>query len=319
MGESLHRGGFIRRATSLLANYRLFLASMGSIAFLATAGFFVFVRQPEISKSVKPEATDVLPLELVAALGQLEPAGDVRRLAAPVSGFGGTPRVLELNVQEGDEVKKGQILAVFDSRPKILADIEVVKALAETIQVEIVMKEIEVSRYKEAATQGATSIVLLEEKQIQLASLKGKLKQALAELLVLDADLKDSQLKTPIDGVVLRVHTQVGERPTNEGILEVGANKYMEALIEVYESDINRISLGQEVILISENGGFEGDLIGQVTRISPQVRQRKVLSTDPTGDADARVVEVLVKLDKLSAMKVSHLTGMKVIARFQKL
>jgi HlyD family secretion protein len=42
-----------------------------------------------------------------------------------------------------------------------------------------------------------------------------------------------------------------------------------------------------------------------------------VLSTDPTGDADSRVVEVRVKLDYASAKKVSHLTGMKVIARFQ--
>ena len=31
--------------------------------------------------------------EAVAALGQLQPAGDVRRLAAPVSGVGGTPRI----------------------------------------------------------------------------------------------------------------------------------------------------------------------------------------------------------------------------------
>ena len=50
--------------------------------------------------------------------------------------------------------------------------------------------------------------------------------------------------------------------------------------------------------------------------ISPQVRQRRVLSTDPTGDADARVVEVRVKLDQSSVEQVSRLTGMKVIARF---
>ena len=90
----------------------------------------------------------------------------------------------------------------------------------------------------------------------------------------------------------------------------------MEALIEVYESDIDRVQIGQAVDLISENGGFDGSLRGQVSLISPQVRQRRVLSTDPTGDADSRVVEVRVKLDNSSAKKVSHLTGMKVIARF---
>ena len=31
--------------------------------------------------------------EAVAALGRLEPAGDVRLLAAPISGIGGSPRI----------------------------------------------------------------------------------------------------------------------------------------------------------------------------------------------------------------------------------
>ena len=39
--------------------------------------------------------------------------------------------------------------------------------------------------------------------------------------------------------------------------------------------------------------------------------------TDPTGDADARVVEARVGLLPNSASRVAHLTGMKVIARFQ--
>ena len=71
--------------------------------------------------------------------------------------------------------------------------------------------------------------------------------------------------------------------------------------------------------LTSENGGFKGTLTGVVSMISPQVRQRQVLSTDPTGDADARVVQVRVKLDAASAQRVSSLAGMKVIARFKAL
>ena len=41
-----------------------------------------------------------------------------------------------------------------------------------------------------------------------------------------------------------------------------------------------------------------------------------MLSTDPTGDADARVVEVNVALDPQDAARVSRLSGLKVIARF---
>ena len=68
--------------------------------------------------------------------------------------------------------------------------------------------------------------------------------------------------------------------------------------------------------MVSENGGFKGTLKGEVFQISPQVSQRKVLATDPTGDADARIVEVRIKLSQSSALMVQRFTGMKVIARF---
>jgi multidrug resistance efflux pump len=201
----------------------------------AVVGAGVWITRRPATK-VQPAAAvqKVRAPEAVAALGQLKPAGEVRRLAAPASGFGGTPRIAALLVKEGDKM----------------------------------------------------------------------------------ADLADSELRSPIDGLVLRVNTREGERPGNEGLIEVGASQRMEALIEVYESDVNRIRLDQPVTLTSENGGFKGTLQGRVIRISPQVRQRQVLSTDPTGDADARVVEVRVKLDSESASRVKSLAGMKVIARF---
>jgi HlyD family secretion protein len=132
-----------------------------------------------------------------------------------------------------------------------------------------------------------------------------------------DSDLVNTELKSPINGTVLSIHSRVGERPGDKGVLEIGDSARMEALVEVYESDINRVQLGQQASLTSENGGFKGTLSGVVTRISPQVRQRDVLSTDPTGDADARVVEVRVRLEANDAQKVAALTGLKVIARFQ--
>ena len=219
-------------------------------------------------------------------------------------------------VNEGDPVRKGQVLAVFDNRPKIEADLAATDAKILTAETEIPLKRREVARYAQGAGQGAVEVVVLEEKQNQLTLLERKKAELIAERGKLEADLNDSELRSPIDGTVLKLRARVGERPSADGVLDVGASQSMEALIEVYESDINRIKLGEAVTLISENGGFEGDLQGTVARISPQVRQRQVLSTDPTGDADARIVEVLVRLDSGSTKRVSRLSGLKVIARF---
>ena len=259
----------------------------------------------------------VRPIEAVAALGQLSPFGEVRKLAAPTSGFGGLPRIKKLLIQEGEQVEEGQILAIFDNQPKILADLQIARARLDIINEKIIAQKRELNRYKESVLQGASPKVLLDEKNDSLIQLLGLSKEASAEISSLEVDLFDSKLRSPINGVILRVYSREGERPGVEGVLQVGSVQRMEALIEVYESDISRVFLGQNVSLTSENGGFSGSLKGRVNKISPRVSQRVVLATDPTGDADARIVEVRVILDPSSALLVDRFTGMKVIARFE--
>ena len=256
-------------------------------------------------------------IEGVAALGQLNPLGDIRKLAAPTSGKGGTPRISKLLIKEGDNIIKGQILAVFDNRPKLSAGLAVEKANLAILMNEIIIQKREINRYQKLVDKGAVALIVLDKMKDDLIILESRLIKLKSSINAINFDLEQTQLKSPIDGIVLQILAREGERPNSSGVINVGSNQLMEALIEVYESDIDRVALGQVVDLISENGGFNGSLRGQVIMISPQVRQRRVLSTDPTGDADSRVVEVRVKLDNSSAKKVSHLTGMKVIARFQ--
>ena len=256
-------------------------------------------------------------IEAVAALGQLNPLGEVRKLAAPTSAKGGTPRLSKLLVREGDSIIKDQILAVFDNRPKLESDLAYEKANLNILINQIRIQKREINRYQTLLDKGAVAIIVLDEMKDNLVILEARMLKLESSIKAINFDLEQTHLKSPIDGIVLQILAREGERPNSSGVLNVGANQSMEALIEVYESDIDRVVMGQVVDLISENGGFRGSLRGQVNMISPQVRQRRVLSTDPTGDADSRVVEVRVKLENASVEKVLHLTGMKVIARFK--
>ena len=263
------------------------------------------------------KTSDFIPvIEAVAALGQLSPAGDIRQLAAPISQFGSSPRLSELLVKEGDFVKEGSILAVFENREKLVADLEKKKNLIKTNILEISLKEDQIKRYELAVENSAYSLVQLSQRKDELLKLQKQKIINVADKKNIEIDLFNSQLRSPIDGYILDINTRVGERSKNEGILDIGSSQNMEALIEVYESDINRVFISQNVELSSENGGFKKILKGEVIRISPQVKQRKVLSTDPTGDADARIIEVLVKLNPESIKLVKNYTGMKVIAKF---
>ncbi len=260
---------------------------------------------------------DFIPsITAVAALGQLSPSGEIRQLAAPISQFGSSPRIVEILVNEGDFVKKGDILAIFENREKLIADLERNNDLINNINDEITLKKDQIKRYELALSKDAYSYVQLSQRKDELLKLQKQKINYIGDKKNIKIDLFNSKLRSPIDGFILGINTRVGERPKNEGILDIGSNQKMEALIEVYESDIDRVFISQNVELSSENGGFKKILKGKVIRISPQVKQRKVLSTDPTGDADSRIIEVLVKLDKKSIEIVKNYAGMKVIAKF---
>jgi HlyD family secretion protein len=269
------------------------------------------------SKFKKQITTDIIPpITAVAALGQLSPSGEIRQLAAPISQFGSSPRVLEILVKEGDFVKKGDILAIFENGKKLTADLERNENLINTINDEIALKKDQIQRYELALNKDAYSFVQFSQRKDELLKLQKQKINLTGDQKNIKIDLFNSKLRSPIDGFILGINTRVGERAKNDGILDIGSSQKMEALIEVYESDIDRVFISQNVELSSENGGFQQNLKGKVIRISPQVKQRKVLSTDPTGDADSRIIEVLVKLDQDSIDIVQNYAGMKVIAKF---
>ncbi len=287
------------------------------VALVATRQLTFPARPPSRSTASAPKAPAKPATEAVAALGRLQPAGDIRVLAAPIAGVGGSPRLTRLLVNEGDRVERGQLLASFDTGPTLAAEQLLIQTRLSNLARRLGVEQRELNRYRQLTSVGALSADELDRREQQYLQLLGEWQVARADLERVGADLDNTFLRAPITGTVLRIIARPGERPTDKGILELGANERMEALLEVYESDIDRVRLGQVVRLTSENGGFAGTLRGTVFRISPQVRQREVLSTDPSGDVDARIVEVRVALAPEDAQRVSRLTGLKVIGRLE--
>jgi len=311
VGGPLHRGAAVRRPSRpLLILLALALLVGGGAALLRLRGS---ADRPQAPRPAPPP----LATEAVAALGRLVPAGDVRVLAAPITGIGGSPRITELSVGEGDRVAAGSLLARFDNGPVLRAERDLLRTRIANLERRVALENRELKRYRSLGSAGAVAAVELDRREQDLLSLQGLLQESRAQLAKVNTDLTLTELRAPLSGTVLRIHARVGERPAEKGVLELGASDRMEALLEVYESDIGRVRPGQSVRLSSENGGFSGSLSGVVSRITPQVRQREMLSTDPTGDADARVVEVRVRLDPADARRVERLAGLKVIGRLQ--
>ena len=251
----------------------------------------------------------------ITALGRLEALGDTRRLAAPSGPMGQSPRVTSLLVEKGDSVRQGQVLATFDSRIDVEADRAVAAATLDTLQQRLALLNQDLERYAALQRAGAVSEQDLEQRRLRVLEVEQQLVQARAQLRREEVRLPLTELRAPFDGTVLDIHARSGERPGEKGVLNLASSTGVEAVLEVYESDIDRVRTGQTVELRSENGGFEGRLMGRVLRIDPGVRQREVLATDPTANTDARIVEVRVSLEPGDAARVRRLLGLKLIAK----
>src|SRR5439155_7660559 len=132
-----------------------------------------------------------------------------------------------------------------------------------------------------------------------------------AELQAAQAALDRASVRAPVAGQILRIHARSGERVGPNGIVELGQTDQMQAVAEVYETDIGQVRLGQRAVVTSS--AFPEELQGTVQQIGLQVGQLDLLSTDPTAITDARVVEVKIRLD--DAGRVAGLTNLRVEVR----
>ncbi|MDC0833223.1 ABC exporter membrane fusion protein [Geitlerinema sp. CS-897] len=151
---------------------------------------------------------------------------------------------------------------------------------------------------------------LREVRPVDVNVARAKLEQALATVAKAEAELELAYVRSPLDGRVLKVHTFPGETIDTEGILELAQTQTMYAIAEVYETDITRIRVGQTAIV--SNSMFDEELRGTVEQIGAQIGKKDVLSSDPSLDVDARVVEVKIRLTPEDSQTVSNLINLQV-------
>lgn len=122
-----------------------FIAIIVSLTVIGSSVYTVLKLQNSINQK-PPQADTLLPeLKTVTSLGRIEPKGKVIKLSATTTSEGS--RVQELLVQEGDRVKVGQVIAILDSRDRLLA------ALKETEE-QVKVEQANLNRIKAGAQRG---------------------------------------------------------------------------------------------------------------------------------------------------------------------
>lgn len=156
----------------------------------------------------------------------------------------------------------------------------------------------------------ATLDQISEVRPVDVDVLVAELDRAIASVQQAEANLEQTYVRAPQDGVVMDIHTRAGEVISSNGIVEIGQIDRMYAIAEVYQSDIQKIRIGQSVLCNSE--AIPEKLKGTVERIDRKVRRQSVINTDPSKNIDDRVIEVHIKLDRASSQIAANFTNLQV-------
>ncbi|MEO1911727.1 MAG: efflux RND transporter periplasmic adaptor subunit [Paracoccus sp. (in: a-proteobacteria)] len=150
--------------------------------------------------------------------------------------------------------------------------------------------------------------------QVDIALTTADLAAAEAAARQARRDLDRAHVLAPQAGTIIDVAARPGERPPADGLLRMGDTARMEAELEVFQTMVPRVAVGQTVSLVS---GVLGDapLTGTVARIGTLVGRQSVTADDPAANTDARVLLVTVALDEASSARAAVYVNLEVVAR----
>jgi HlyD family secretion protein len=183
------------------------------------------------------------------------------------------------------------------------ADLDQAEAIALQAQRDVAKAEATVSRYESLEIEDQPDVVVADR----------KLDSAMADLNRARRDLARGVVTAPVTGTILDIHVRPGEKPGTQGILDIGNVQRMTAELEVYQSEIGSVAIGQQVELTAD--AFNQSLNGTVTEIGYEVERQTVIRDDPASNTDARVVIVKVSLDEESSKRAAKLTNLEVTGR----
>jgi HlyD family secretion protein len=213
--------------------------------------------------------------EIVVAKGQLEPLGSVQDIQMPVGGV-----VDDILVEEGDAVKKGEILMKLDTeaseqqRQNLEATIklkgvernkysDMKKAEIQMLEKNLTLQLEILERYQQLEESGAASELQFLSQRNTVEETRGRLMQTKADLFrqlsVLDQQLAElqsrlaevrvtlryQQLKSPVDGVVFDLQPTASgfTAQSTQTVMKVVPFGALEAKVEVPSNKIGFVKI----------------------------------------------------------------------------
>jgi HlyD family secretion protein len=255
------------------------------------------------------------------ASGKVDIEGGLVDVAANRPGI-----VREVFVQEGDQVKAGDVLARQEDEDSRLAlgrttaELAQAQAQIEAIEVDLAIARREEERLSQLSVDDLVTRQRLDEARDVVRQAQARLSAQTATVEVVRARLAEATyevdqrvVRAPTDGLVVRRYANPGSGASTLNVtalfqLQPAANRIVRAELE--ERSLNAVVIGQAVQIVPESDQSLS-YPGRVIRIAAVMGARKLQSDNPQERTDDRVVEVVV-----DAQSAPILIGQRVLVKF---
>lgn len=320
----------VKKTRNVLPVRRRWLSAFFGAALLAVAGAALVA----IPMSLQPSGVQVdwriatePPLEVhigspaqgsviqtLSAPGTVEVVEEAE-IASQVMG-----KVIDVPVEQGDVVKKDDLLVKLDDTDakarldSVLARINGLNAAIALADADLAKAVRDLSQLRELAKRNVTTINELADAQTMVDKMKAALEMSRQDLVQSEASERESrqfleytEIRAPMDGVVLDLDVEVGEiviaGTTNlpgTVLMTVGDVSSMRVRAKVDETDVHLVESGQPARIYLQ-ADQQHAIKGQVNRVAPKAKQQNAQTVTTEGVSFETLIDILESHSSLRA------------------
>lgn len=195
----------------------------------------------EIVEVIRPIKTITVKEQVVEQIRKF--SGQVAAVDSSGLSFEVGGQVESVEVDIGDRVKKGQVLAVLDPEPYQL-DVDAIQAELVKARDNVTKTKAEYERQKRIYEQGAGAERYVEVTEFEYKAALSAVKYQRARLDQARRNLRKTKLPSPYDGVIAWRSVEPNEEvKAGQKILEINASGQLEVQLAVPETTVDRIHI----------------------------------------------------------------------------